>query len=592
MTATGFRSPDCRIGLKSRLTALADTAREMAMAMDFAFLLDPERKLLSIGYSPADNSLDPSCYDLLASEARLASLFAIAKGDVPTRHWFRLGREATPLGNGSALISWSGSMFEYLMPSLVMRAPVGSLLEQTNRLVVERQESYGRSLGIPWGISESAYNARDMEFTYQYSNFGVPGLGLKRGLSENVVIAPYATGLAAMVDPHGALQNYARLAEMGALRPLRLLRGARFHPLAASRRRGRRDRAQLHGAPSGHDHRRHRQCSARWRDARAVPSRADDPGQRAPAAGTHAARCRRRASASRGSQGVAGHGRQRGSNRAPPDGLGRLGPPVTHLLSNGRYAVMLTAAGRGLQPLARYCGDALAGGRDPRRLGLLHHPAGHPKRKSLVRQPRSRSKAMPDEGSVAFGEDRAEFIRHDGALTTTMDVLVSGEDDGEVRRVSLTNSGRHACEIELTSYAELVLTTPAADNAHPAFAKMFVQTEYLAEFGALVATRRRRSRDEPEVWAAHFAVVEGEIAADPQYETDRARFLGRGRTVGTAAAIADGRPLSNTVGTVLDPIFSLRHARDDSAGQGRAGRLLDRGRVVPGRASRSRRQAP
>ena len=181
-------------GLKGRLKTLADTAREMALAMDFTFLVDPERKLLSIGYSPADNNLDPSCYDLLASEARLASFFAIAKGDVATRHWLRLGREATPLGSGSALISWSGSMFEYLMPSLVMRAPFGSLLEQTNRLVVERQESYGRSLGIPWGVSESAYNARDLELTYQYSNFGVPGLGLKRGLSENVVIAPYADG--------------------------------------------------------------------------------------------------------------------------------------------------------------------------------------------------------------------------------------------------------------------------------------------------------------------------------------------------------------------------------------------------------------
>ncbi|MEQ9248657.1 MAG: glycosyl transferase, partial [Nitratireductor sp.] len=199
--------------LKSRLQALATDAREMALAMDFAFLLDPERKLLSIGYSLADDSLDPSCYDLLASEARLASLFAIAKGDVETRHWFRLGRSATPLANASAMISWSGSMFEYLMPSLVMRAPAGSLLEQTNRLVVERQQAYARSLGLPWGISESAYNAHDMELTYQYSNFGVPGLGLKRGLSENAVIAPYATGLATMVDPRGARENYTRLAQ-------------------------------------------------------------------------------------------------------------------------------------------------------------------------------------------------------------------------------------------------------------------------------------------------------------------------------------------------------------------------------------------
>jgi cyclic beta-1,2-glucan synthetase len=238
--------------LKGRLKAVADTAREMALAMDFGFLLDPERKLLSIGYSLADNGLDPSCYDLLASEARLASLFAVAKGDVATPHWFRLGRGATPLGSGSALISWSGSMFEYLMPSLVMRAPIGSLLEQTNRLVVERQKSYGRSLGVPWGVSESAYSARDIEFTYQYSNFGVPGLGLKRGLSENVVIAPYATGLAAMVDPHAARRNYAHLAEIGAC--------GRF---AASRRRRCRHRAQLHGSSPRHDHRCDREHSAR-----------------------------------------------------------------------------------------------------------------------------------------------------------------------------------------------------------------------------------------------------------------------------------------------------------------------------------------
>ena len=160
-------------------------------------------------------ALDPSCYDLLASEARLASFVAIAKGDVPARHWFRLGREVTPVGRGAALISWSGSMFEYLMPSLVMRAPLGSLIEKTNDLIVRRQIDYGAGLGVPWGISESAYNARDKELTYQYSNFGVPGLGFKRGLSENVVIAPYATALAAMVDPAAAAANFAALAAIG-----------------------------------------------------------------------------------------------------------------------------------------------------------------------------------------------------------------------------------------------------------------------------------------------------------------------------------------------------------------------------------------
>ena len=201
---------------RERLAALESAARSMALAMEFGFLLDADRQLLSIGYLVNEGMLDHNCYDLLASEARLASFFAIAKDDVAAKHWFRLGRAATPVAHGAALISWSGSMFEYLMPSLVMRAPVGSLLNQTNRLIVGRQIDYAGKLGLPWGISESAYNARDLELTYQYSNFGVPGLGLKRGLRENRVIAPYATALASMIDPQAAVANLERLAKIGA----------------------------------------------------------------------------------------------------------------------------------------------------------------------------------------------------------------------------------------------------------------------------------------------------------------------------------------------------------------------------------------
>ena len=553
----GLQIADAPENLKHRLNALADTAREMALAMDFAFLVDPERKLLSIGYSLADNSLDPSCYDLLASEARLASLFAVAKGDVATRHWFRLGRAATPLGNGSALISWSGSMFEYLMPSLVMRAPVGSLLEQTNRLVVERQESYGRSLGIPWGISESAYNARDMEFTYQYSNFGVPGLGLKRGLSEDVVIAPYATGLAAMVDPHGARRNYTRLAEMGAAgrygfyealdftrsrlpdnEDVAIVRSFMAHhqgmtivAIANTLHDGQM-RARFHREPmiqAGElllQERMPRDVAVAHPRAEEVKASAVDARAQAPTV--------RRLTASAG------------------------GAPTTHLLSNGRYTVMLTAAGSGYSlwrdiAVTRWREDTT---RDDWGSFIFLRDTQSGNVWSAGAQPVGSDAAYNE---VVFGEDHAEFIRRDGTLTTTMDVLVSGEDDGEVRRVSLTNSGRDPREIELTSYAEVVLTTPAADNAHPAFAKMFVQTEHLAEFGALIATRRPRSHEEPRVCAAHFAVVEGETVAELQYESDRARFVGRGRAAGAAAAIVDGRPLSNTTGTVLDPIFSLRY---------------------------------
>lgn len=542
--------------LAARLTALAHTARELALAMDFAFLLDPARKLLSIGYSLADNRHDASCYDLLASEARLASLFAIAKGDVSTSHWFRLGRMATPLGKGSALISWSGSMFEYLMPSLVMRAPAGSLLEQTARLVVARQQGYGESLGIPWGVSESAYNARDREFTYQYSNFGVPGLGLKRGLSENAVIAPYATGLAAMVDPQAARDNYRRLAELGALgrygfyealdytrarlaesETVAIVRSFMAHhqgmtivSIANALHDGRM-RERFHREPMI------QACELLLqermpRNVAVAHPRAEEVKASAAAVLTQDSAVRRFA--------------------APASGN-----PVTHLLSNGRYAVMLTTTGMGYSrwrdlAVTRWREDAT---RDDSGSFIFLRDT-----QSGVTWSASAQTGTNGEhaGEVAFAEDCAEFVRHDGSLTTILEVLVSGEDDGEVRRVSLVNNGRRPREIELTSYAEVALATRASYDSHPAFSRMFIQTGHLPESGALTATRRLRSPAEPPVWAAHFSVVEGDLVANPQYESDRARFLEDGRAPAACAVVTAGLPLSNTVGTVLDPIFSLR----------------------------------
>jgi cyclic beta-1,2-glucan synthetase len=541
--------------LRERLAAIAAEARETALAMDFAFLLDPERKLLSIGYSLPDNRLDPSCYDLLASEARLASLFAIAKGDAPTRHWFRLGRTATPTGGGAALISWSGSMFEYLMPSLVMRAPAGSLLDETNRLVVRRQQDYGRSLGIPWGVSESAYNARDLEFTYQYLNFGVPGLGLKRGLAENAVIAPYATGLAAMVDAAGACANFERLTTMGAQGRYGFYEALDF---TRSRLPGGVWFALVRNYMAHHQGMTIVAIANVLDDGRMRSRFHREPMIEACELLMQERMPRDVAIAQPRAEEVKGSVNETltaSAARHVSPGVG--GAPVTHVLSNGRYAVMLTADGTGYSrwrdlAVTRWRADAT---RDDLGSFVLLRDVASGRVWSAGSQPIG---ASADHQDVVFSEDHATFVRRDGSLTTTMDVLVSGEVDGEVRRIMLTNAGRTAVEVELTSYAEIVLAPPAADAAHPAFAKLFVETEHLDEFGALVATRRPRSHSEPAVSAAHFAVVEGEASGDPQYETDRARFLGRSLAPHAAFAASAARPLSGTVGAVLDPVFSIR----------------------------------
>ena len=543
--------------LDQRLLALEATARAMALAMDFDFLLDPERKLLAIGYSADEGVLDTSCYDLLASEARLASFFAIAKNDIPTRHWFRLGRSVTSIGHGAALISWSGSMFEYLMPSLVMRAPAGSLLERTNRLIVRRQIAYGAALDTPWGISESAYNARDLELTYQYSNFGVPGLGLKRGLSENVVIAPYATGLAAMIDPQAATRNFARLAAAGArgrygfyealdYTPSRLPEGADVAIVRAfmAHHQGMTIVAIANVLFDGRMRARfHAEASVRAtelllqertpRDVSVARPRAEEIKTAAQIGGALAPEVRRL--------------------RATQDAT-----PQTHLLANAQYAVMLTAAGSGYsrwlgQGITRWREDTT---RDDAGSYIFLRDVTSGRVWSATYQP---SGVEPDSYEVTFAEDRAEFTRSDGTITTVLQVLVSPEDDAEVRRLSISNRGEDDRDLDVTSYCELVLATPAADSAHQAFSKLFVQTEYAAKLGALLATRRARSPGEPGIWAAHHVLVEGEVLRPQEFETDRARFLGRGREIHEPIAVMDGRRLSNTAGTVLDPIFALRN---------------------------------
>ena len=542
--------------LELRLSSLKGVSGTMFAATDFSFLFDATRRLLSIGYRVPDGKLDPDCYDLLASEARLASFVAIAKGDVPVRNWFQLGRALTPVHRDSALVSWSGSMFEYLMPSLVMRVPAESLLGQTDRLVVSRQREYGGDLGVPWGVSESAYNVRDLEFTYQYSNFGVPGLGLKRGLSKDAVIAPYATALASMVDPKAAAENYARLADAGGCGKYGFYEALDYTP------------ARL---PEGEPVAIVRAYMAHHQGMTlvAIDNTLNDGLMRTRFHEEPIVQATELLLQERTPRGVA-VARPRAEEVKGAANVRELVPPVNrrfnsphdpaphaHLLSNGNYAVMINSSGSGYSrwrdlAVTRWQEDVTCDSwgsyiflRDA--LGGDVWSAGY--------QPTG---VEPDRYEVEFSEDRVEISRRDGTITTMLEVVVSPESDAEVRRVSISNLGNRVREIELTSYAEVVLAQPASDMSHPSFSKLFVQTEFVAEVGTLLATRRRRSPGDPEIWAAHLAVIEGESVGELQCETDRARFLGRGGQIRAPISVMDGRPLSSTVGTVLDPVFSLR----------------------------------
>ncbi len=543
--------------LEHRLSALALQAGQMARAMDFRFLFDPSRKLFSIGFRVADNTHDPSSYDLLASEARLASFVAIAKGDVSPRHWFLLGRALTPVGRGAALISWSGSMFEYLMPLLVMEQPASSLLDLTCRLVVERQIRYGAERGVPWGVSESAYNVRDVELTYQYSDFGVPGLGLKRGLFEDVVVAPYATALAAMVNARAVVDNMARLEEAGARGSYGFYEALDFTP---SRLPEKQEVAVVRAYMAHHQGMTivalgnvvHGGLTQRRFHANPTIQAAELLLQERTPRAVAVAR-------PRGEEvQVAAHVRE----LVPPTLRRFESPhdisPRTHLLSNGRYVVMVTAAGSGFSrwrnlAVTRWREDTTRDSwgtfiflRDVK-TGDVWSAGFHP------------SGTEVDHYSVVYAEDRAKIMQRDRSLSTTLEIVVSPEDDAELRQLTVTNLETRDREIDVTSYLEVALAPQAADEAHPVFSNLFVETEFVPRFDTLLATRRPRSADEVTPWLAHLAAIEGETVGACQYESDRARFLGRGRAIRAPLSVIEGEPLTNSEGAVLDPIMSLRY---------------------------------
>ncbi len=556
------------MGVREIAPALALRATALFDAMNFRFLFDPKLQLFAVGYRLADaestGQPDASYYDLLASEARLASFIAIAKGDAPEMHWFHLGRSITSVRGAPVLLSWSATMFEYLMPLLVMRTYPNTLLDESCRMVVRRQMDYAAGCGVPWGISESAYNLVDRHGTYQYKAFGVPGLGLKRGLGDEVVVAPYATALAVVVDPAASAINFRRLAALGAEGEYGFFDAIDY----------------THRAPDALTH-DESDATAKPAEGVVVPTYMAHHAGMTLVALTNVLlsdRMIERFHAEPRIQATEILLQERVPRTMPmaeprPLDETRVAAPAvsmpvrryrsphtlfphTQFLSNGNYVTSLTNAGGGTSiwrglPVTRWMRDAT---RDADGQFIYLRDARSGAVWSATYQPTRRE---PDDYAVTFASDRACFRRRDDDLSTQLDIAVSTEDDVEVRRIAIRNHGLRIREIDITSYAEIVLTSRDNDLAHPAFGKLFIETEYLADSAALLCHRRPRDPRDVAAWAFHTLSLDGRPQGPIEWETDRARFLGRGRNAGDPIAL-DGRALSGTTGNVLDPIVSLR----------------------------------
>jgi cyclic beta-1,2-glucan synthetase len=548
-------------------------AQAFADGMSFSFLLDQDRTLFSIGYNVGAAKLDGSHYDLLASEARLASLFAIAKGDVPEKHWFRLGRPRTSLGDKRALLAWSGSMFEYLMPLLVTKNNPDTLLHETCESAVLAHHDYGKEHDVPWGISEAAYNVMDLSMTYQYRAFGVPALGLKAGLGDDHVIAPYATALAAQVRPDLALPNLQAIAREGGLGEFGCYESIDY---TVARVPPGRKGVVVKAYFAHHQGMSLVALDNVVNDAPMLRRFHSDPRvqatellleERVP---TSAPVLRDRIMRSPAPPATEGE-----LSAVEHVSLSALGQQRAHLLGHGELATLITARGTGYTTwrkldVNRYREDAQL---EPSGIFIYVRDRTAESTWSAGYEP---TRATPSSYDAAFAPHRVDIQRRDGNIETHVHVTVSPEHAADVRRLTLINHGASACELEVTTYTEIVLAHRAADRAHRAFSGMFVETELVTQTPsmrpsapgasdpgprrrcALLATRRPRKGGELQPWLTQVLACEAGDWSDVEHETSREAFIGRGRSLQAPRALDEGVRLAARAGGVIDPAFALR----------------------------------
>jgi len=536
------------------MESLKERVNSMAEATDFKMLYDKDRELFKIGYDIENDNLGKSYYDLLASESRQASFVAIAKGDVPKKHWFKLGRSMTLMGKSKGLVSWSGTMFEYMMPLLIMKNYPGTMLDETYKAVIQAQKKYCNERGVPFGISESAFYNFDINSNYQYKAFGVAGVGLKSGLEDELVIAPYATVMALQTDFRGAYDNLEKLTDQG----LEGIYGY-YEAVDYTKNRISKDdpRAIIKCFMIHHEgmslmaldnvllnnilqKRFHTLPKVKATELllqekiskRVVYDREHKFNVSATTIGKQKIIVRKYTTA-------------------------KTESPETHLISNGSYSVMISNSGAGYASrnktmIYRWKEDVT---KDNTGMFVYIKDVDENEYFSAAYEP---CKKVADSYEVTFSLDKAEFVRGDSNISTRMEITVSTEDDSEVRRLSITNHDIKSKRIEITSYLEVTLAHYDADIVHPAFGNLFVKTEYIDNPHCVLATRRPRAKGKKQPWLMQTVATSGTTVGTVQYETSRASFIGRGENTIHPISMKQDSLLTNTVGAVLDPIVSIR----------------------------------
>ena len=540
--------------LINRIKAISDKIDDILENVDFRFLFNEKRQLFHIGYHVSSHVLDDGCYDLMASESALTSLLAIAMGEVPLKHWYKLGRPLTMVGGIPCFVSWSGTMFEFLMPNLVFKEYEGSVYALTSRAAVQQHMKYAKEAGIPWGISESQYYRFDLNSNYQYKAFGVPKIRLQPVRKNSLVVAPYATMLALDIAEEESLKNLSRLKKLGAFGDFGFYESVDFNiPNSV-------DMTPYCIVKSYMAHHQGMNLAAinNYLNEGILRERfhADMMIKAAEVLLEEKRQSHLISIAKQGYTIKIGKPLFKEdiySNRYV--GSTGMNPPVVNYLSNGKYSMMITSDGDGFSKyedrmLYRWRSDIYANTGNyiyikDMKQGKLWSTTYHP------------TKAEPEDYQVVFSPHKTEFKRRDGDITTQMTVSLDSEYNFEIRKVTLTNRGNEEKQLEVTSYLEVVDDTHLAELSHPAFNKLFLESEYLEE-QEIFLVKRRRKKEEDNPYLMHMIKTGTKLCKKVEYENDRKRFIGRNNTLENPDSVVNSITFFNNSGFCNDPVMSLR----------------------------------
>jgi len=513
---------------------------------DFSMLYDHKKRIFSIGYNVEENKLTDSYYDLLASEARQASLVAIAKKDVPAKHWNSLSRTLTSLNRYKGLISWSGTAFEYLMPNINIKQYKGSLLDESCRFMVMSQKEYARKLGTPWGISEAAFNLRDLNNNYQYKAFGIPWLGLKRGLEDDMVISSYSVFLSLMYGAKQAIENLKKLeehemyGEYGFYESIdytidRLKYGKMYEVvktymahhqglilLAINNLLNREILIKRFGANP---------------EIKAIDILLQE---RMPEKAIITKEIKEKV------QKVRMQDQENYVERVYT--RVRQNINTSNVISNGKYTIVADLKGNGYSKFGNLLINRYKETADYNQ-GINFYI------KNLSTK-QIWSSTLAGKTRVVFAPDVMKYIKTEGNIETKTKITIAPEHNVEIRRLELKNIGNNVETLEITSYFEPTLSSSKQDYAHKAFNNLFLIFKELGN-GSILIRRKKRDKNQKDFYVGVNLYTDNETIGDDEYEIDKEKFMGKGNFK-LPEAIKDSKLLSKNLSLVTDPIVAMK----------------------------------